>query len=64
MQLLESNTDTVISIGNISANRIKIYFSTQTLRVLYIYICTYIYVHIYIREIRNIVETLQERIKF
>lgn len=64
MQLLESNTDTVISIGNISANRIKIYFSTQTPYVLYIYICTYVYVHIYSREIRNIVETLQERIKF
>lgn len=62
MQLLESNTATVISIGNVSANRIKTYFSTA--RVLYIYVCAYMYIYIYSREIRNIVETLQERIKF
>lgn len=46
MQLLESNTATVISIGNVSANRIKTYFSTA--RVLYIYVCAYMYIYIYI----------------
>ena len=48
MQLLESNTATVISIGNVSANRIKTYFSSPRVLDIYIHIYTYVYVYIYI----------------